>query len=101
MVQGKVRSRCISQENRVGQEQILYQANQNFRTKKISYLIFSNCSKETFRFLEYKFRGQFNLQRRVMTACSQIRNWTECETETQRAINKKYFHKLMFQKQYD
>ena len=29
----KVRGQCISQENRVGHEQILYQADQKFRTK--------------------------------------------------------------------
>ena len=38
MVLRKVRNRCISQENQVGHEKILYQVYQNFRTKK--YILF-------------------------------------------------------------
>ena len=70
----KIRSRCISCENRVGHEQILYQADQDFRTKKLSYLIFSKSSEETSPCSEDKFRGHFKLRTRVKTACSKIHN---------------------------
>ena len=44
----RFRSWFIIQENRVGHEQILYQADQNFRTKKLSYLIFLKVPKKLF-----------------------------------------------------
>ena len=46
----------LAKENRVGHEQIFYQADQNFRTKKLSYLIFLKKSVETFRCSEDTFR---------------------------------------------
>ena len=46
----------LAKENRVGHEQIFYQAGQNFRTKKLSYLIFLKKSVETFRCSEDTFR---------------------------------------------
>ena len=73
-----VRSGVGVSANRTGSVMImiLYPADQNFRTKKLLYLIFSKCSEETFRCSGDKFRGQFNLRRRVKAACSQIHNWT-------------------------
>ena len=47
----KVRSWCISQENQVGHKQILYQADQNFWSKKISYLIFFKKIRRNFSLL--------------------------------------------------
>ena len=53
----KVRGRFISWENRVGHEQILYQADQNFQTKKRSYFTISKGSDETFCCSKDTFRG--------------------------------------------
>ena len=50
----------------------LYQADQNCWTKTFLYFIFSKSSDETFCCSKDRFRGHFNLRRRVKTACFQI-----------------------------
>ena len=48
-----------------GHEQMLHQADQNIRTKKLSYLIFSSSSEGTFCSSEDKFRAHLDLRRRI------------------------------------
>ena len=71
-------------------KQILYQADQNFRTKKLSYLIFSKKSEETFCCSEDKFRGHliYGGGQRQRVPKSII--WqTEWKNEIRRTINQK------------
>ena len=70
----KVRSWCSSYENQVGDEQILYEGDQNSLTIKLLYFIFSKHSSETFRCSKDKFRGHLNLLGRVKTVCFQMHN---------------------------
>ena len=72
----------------------------NFEPKIFSYLIFSKKSEETSCCSEDKFRGQFNLRRRVKAACSQIHNlangmWNWNTKNNKSEINTFKFHLFM------
>ena len=82
------RSWCISYENRVGHEQILYHADQNFWTKKFSYLIFFSP--------EDKFRGHFNLWRRIQCVLKSVIWQMDIKLKHKEQSIKNYYFQVSF-----